>query len=79
MSSTNSRHQVQTGYLLLALNGVEIKDLNPDSFEPHGYHHVFGTAVIAENDDTRLASCSEAGSENSACAHGPKSMFGAHL
>ena len=31
------RHKIQTGHLLLALNGVEIKDLNPETFKSGAY------------------------------------------
>lgn len=34
------RNKIQTGYLLVALNGIEMKELNPDRFRPeHGLGH----------------------------------------
>jgi hypothetical protein len=30
----SGRNKIQTGYLLVALNGIEMKELNPERFRP---------------------------------------------
>jgi hypothetical protein len=32
--SVSGRNKIQTGYLLVALNGIEMKELNPERFRP---------------------------------------------